>query len=241
MEEADEPSAEIIEFAPVGELPASANADDDDALPPPEVVTVGEVSMPADLYAVSSTRRRGTLRRWSADFRCCSSIRDSCPPRKWCGRVTRCAASTAPVVSVDRVDSPGARALPVRIAAVAAAFADRRPAGAGRRRERAWEFLGRVRERRSFNATDVAIAAEIQQELEAVRGAAAEVPVSEEVTAEPEVADTETVPAAEDLPAIGDVAEPVAVEMVEPDAEEVVEPVSVEVVEPVEVRRWSTG
>ena len=36
------------------------------------------------------------------------------------------------------------------------------------------EFLGRVTERRSFNATDVAIAAEIQQELESVRQAAAE-------------------------------------------------------------------
>jgi hypothetical protein len=45
MEEADEASAEIIEFAPVGELPASADADAD-ALPPPDVVTVGEVSMP---------------------------------------------------------------------------------------------------------------------------------------------------------------------------------------------------
>ena len=31
------------------------------------------------------------------------------------------------------------------------------------------EFLGRVKEREGFNATDVAIAAEIQQELEAVR------------------------------------------------------------------------
>src|SRR5204862_1525855 len=31
------------------------------------------------------------------------------------------------------------------------------------------EFLGRIKERRNFNATDVAIAAEIQQELEAVR------------------------------------------------------------------------
>jgi hypothetical protein len=59
------------------------------------------------------------------------------------------------------------------------------------------EFLGRVRERRSFNATDVAIAAEIQQELEAVRGAAAVAPMAEEVTAEPEAADTETVPAAQ--------------------------------------------
>jgi hypothetical protein len=98
------------------------------------------------------------------------------------------------------------------------------------------QFLGRVRERRSFNATDVAIAAEIQQELEAVRGAAAMVPVAEEVTAEPEAADTETVPAAEDLRAVGDVAEPVAVEMVEPEAEEAVEQDSVEAVEPVAMK-----
>ena len=78
------------------------------------------------------------------------------------------------------------------------------------------EFLGRVKERRNFNATDVAIAAEIQQELEAVRGAVAAAPMPAEVTVEPEAADTEAVPAArQDLPAIGEVAEPVAIEVVE--------------------------
>src|SRR6185436_1719352 len=41
------------------------------------------------------------------------------------------------------------------------------------------EFLGRVKERRSFNATDVAIAAEIQQELDSVRRIAASVPLLE--------------------------------------------------------------
>ena len=59
------------------------------------------------------------------------------------------------------------------------------------------EFLGRVRARQAFNATDVAIAAEIQQELEALRRAANIAPVAprvemlaeyEQVDAEPESA-----------------------------------------------------
>jgi hypothetical protein len=47
------------------------------------------------------------------------------------------------------------------------------------------QFLGRVRERRSFNATDVAIAAEIQQELEAVAWRCGHGAGGEEVTQNP--------------------------------------------------------
>ena len=66
---ADEAGAEIIEFAPVGEMPAGANADDG-ALPPPDVVTVGEVSMPADLFAVLVDEAEGSSRRRSTtEFR----------------------------------------------------------------------------------------------------------------------------------------------------------------------------
>ena len=233
MEEADEPSAEIIEFAPVGELPASADADDD-ALPPPDVVTVGEVSMPAELYAVIVDEAQGHLAALERELSLLQFDPRQLPSAEMvrashtlCGihraggfplialtaqALERCLLALQPLPPPLPTD-----ALP--------ALAD---AVSGLR-----EFLGRVKERRSFNATDVAIAAEIQQELEAVRGAAAVAPMSAEVTAEPEAADTETVPAEQDLPAIGDVAEPVAVEMVEPDAEEAVEPVSVEVVEPV--------
>jgi hypothetical protein len=60
----------------------------DDALPPPDVVTVGEVSMPAELYAVIVDA--GYLAALDANFRCCSSIHDSCHPRKWCERAIRC-------------------------------------------------------------------------------------------------------------------------------------------------------
>ena len=43
--------AEIIEFAPVGEMPAGAEAGGDAPLPP-DIVNVGDVAMPAELFAV---------------------------------------------------------------------------------------------------------------------------------------------------------------------------------------------
>jgi chemosensory pili system protein ChpA (sensor histidine kinase/response regulator) len=118
------------------------------------------------------------------------------------------------------------------------------------------EFLVRVTERRSFNATDVAIAAEIQQELESVRQAAAEsaaavdeLPVvempAEEITPEPVAfaaapADavlpvTEEPIAAPDaesvVPAIAQSIEPEVVESVLPAIAETIEPEAAEGVE----------
>ena len=62
------------------------------------------------------------------------------------------------------------------------------------------EFLGRVKERRSFNATDVAIAAEIQQELDAVRQMASSLPMREtRLPPEIALADAELPTPAEDV------------------------------------------
>ncbi|MET0683604.1 MAG: Hpt domain-containing protein [Casimicrobiaceae bacterium] len=232
MEAADELSAEIIEFAPVGEMPAGADAGDD-ATPPPDVVMVGEVSMPAELYAVVVDEAQGHLATLERELSLLQFDPRQLPSAEMvrashtlCG-IHRAGGFPLIALTAQALERCLLVLQPLQPPLPADALPALADAVSGLR-----EFLGRVKERRNFNATDVAIAAEIQQELEAVRGAVAAAPMPAEVTVEPEAGDTKTVPAEQDLSAIGEVAEPVAVEVVERDVEEVAEPVAAEVVEP---------
>ena len=122
------------------------------------------------LSRFSSTRRRSISRRSGTSSRCCSSIRGNCRPAAMvrashtlCG-IHRAGGFPLIALTAGALEQcllalqPLPPPLPTEaLPALADAIG-----GLG-------EFLARVKERRSFNATDVAIAAEIQQELDAVR------------------------------------------------------------------------
>ena len=195
LEEVDA-DAEIIEFAPVGEMPVGADAGHG-APPPPDIITVGDVAVPAELFAVLvdeaqvhlatlahelsllqfDSRQLPSAEMVRASHTLCGIHRAGGFPliALTAGSLEQCLLALQPLAAPLPTE-----ALPALADAVG---------GLG-------EFLGRVRERRSFNATDVAIAAEIQQELEAVRRKAAMappapdtgLPVIDVVDAEPEAA-----------------------------------------------------
>jgi chemosensory pili system protein ChpA (sensor histidine kinase/response regulator) len=173
-EEDEDAGAEIIEFTPVGEMPAGAMADDG-VLPPPDAVTIGEVSMPADLYAVIVDEARGhlaTLERelslLQLDPRHLPSAEMVRASHTLCG-IHRAGGIPLIALTAKALEQCLVALQPLPAPLPADALPALADAVAGLR-----EFLVRVIERRTFNATDVAIAAEIQQELESVRQAAAE-------------------------------------------------------------------
>jgi len=178
IEDADA-GAEIIEFAPVGEMPAGSQVGGA-APPPPDIVNVGDVAMPAELFAVlvdEAEAHLATLRHELSllqfDTRQAPSEEMVRASHTLCG-IHR--ASGFPLIAL----TAGAleqcvlalQPLPVPLPTEALPALSDAIGGLG-------EFLGRVKERRSFNATDVAIAAEIQQELDSVRRIAASVPLLE--------------------------------------------------------------
>jgi len=159
----------VIEFAPFGALPAAADAGE--AMPAPaDVVSVGDVAIPAELYAVlvdeAQVHLAALLHELSllqmdprhapsegmvrASHTLCGIHRAGGFPliALTAGSLEEC------VVALQRVAPPlPTEALPALADAIG---------GLG-------EFMRRVKERRGFNATDAAIAAEIQQELDFVR------------------------------------------------------------------------
>ena len=240
-EEDDGAGAEIIEFAPVGEMPAGVAADDG-APPPPDVVTIGEVSMPADLYAVIVDEARGHLATLEHELSLLQLDPRHMPSAEMVrASHTLCGIHRAGGIQLIALTAKALeqcllalQPLPPPLPAEALpALAD---AVAGLR-----EFLVRVTERRTFNATDVAIAAEIQQELESVRQAAAEraatVIESPASTAPPA---EEVAPPVAEAPAPEEVALPVIEELIastdaesfEPSVAASVEAASVEPTEP---------
>ena len=88
--------AEIIEFAPVGEMPAGSRCRRRRCRRRPMSSTSATWRFPRTLFAVLVDEAQVISRRSSTSSRCCSSIRGKCRPRRWCARVTRCAASIAP-------------------------------------------------------------------------------------------------------------------------------------------------
>ena len=236
-EEGDEAGAEIIEFAPVGEMPAGAIADDG-APPPPDIVTIGEVSMPADLFAVLVEEAGGHLAAldhgislMQFDPRQLPSAEMVRASHTLCG-IHRAGGFPLIALTAQALERCLLALQPLSAPLPTEALPALADAVGGLR-----EFLGRVKEKRSFNATDVAIAAEIQQELETVRQTAATLPAVAEAVGL-ERADAETAPATVAIaePAVVDVAEPVwraaVVDVSEVEAEERVEPVASEISAP---------
>ena len=167
-EEAEADSG-VIEFAPVGEMLAAANAGE--AVPvTADVVIVGDVAIPAELYAVLVDEAQVHLAALSHELSLLQMDPRHSPSEEMvrashtlCGihraggfpLVALTAGSLEQcLVALQRVSMPlPTEALPALADAIR---------GIG-------EFMRRVKERRGFNATDAAIAAEIQQELDAVR------------------------------------------------------------------------
>jgi chemosensory pili system protein ChpA (sensor histidine kinase/response regulator) len=214
--------AEIIEFAPVGEMPAYAGAGDTIAAPP-DVVTVGDVAIPADLYAVLVDEAQVHLATLMQEL----TLLQMDPRQPPSGAMVRAShtlcgihrAGGFPLIALTAGSLEqcllALQPLPLPTEALPA-LADA-VGGLG-------EFLRRVKERRGFNATDAAIAAEIQEELDAVRQMVTPPPVVSDVGAlgvEPpqiEFVDAELETPAAEAPAPADVEREPEVELeVEPE------------------------
>ena len=223
--------AEVIEFAPVGEIPAGADSAEAIAATP-DVVTVGDVAIPAELYAVLVDEARVHLATLLHELSLLQMDPRHVPSEAMvrashtlCGihraggfpLIALTAGSLEQCLLALQSSPPPlpTEALPALADAIG---------GLG-------EFLRRVNERRSFNATDAAIAAEIQQELDTVRQLVTPPPADEapelpEVEEEPtleappvmqEAAPVEPVPEPEEAepglePAMAEEAAPIAIE-----------------------------
>ena len=149
---------------------------------PPDVVVVGDVRIPADLYAVLVDEAQSRLATLTHELSLLQFDPQALPSavmvrasHTLCGihrtgglpliALTAGALEQA-LLALQQGPAPmPVEALPALTDAVGVLA----------------EFLGRVRARQAFNATDVAIAAEIQQELEALRRAASVAPVAPEI------------------------------------------------------------
>ncbi len=186
MDSGEDVGTEIIEFAPTGAMPAGANADAE-APAPPDVIAVGEARIPAGLFPVlveEAQTHLATLRHELSLLQFDSGLVPSeamvRASHTLCG-IHRAGglpliASTAgaleqALLALQQLRSPmPVVALPTLADAVG---------GLG-------EFIARVKARDGFNAMDEAIAAEIRQELEAVRKSANIVPVAPDIEVLPE-------------------------------------------------------
>ena len=181
VDDGEEGSAEIIEFAPIGAIPAGADADAGIA-PPPDVIAIGDVSIPTDLFAIlvdEAQTRLATLRQGLSLLQFDPGLLPSeamvRASHTLCG-IHRSGglpliASTAgaleqALLALQQQPAPmPGEALPTLADAVGVLG----------------ELIGRVQARDAFNDTDVAIAAEIQQELESLRRAARIAPAAQDV------------------------------------------------------------
>ena len=176
-----EDDTEIIEFAPVGEMPAAAMAV---AVPPPEVVRIGDVALSVDLYNVLVDEAQTHLATLELELSLLQFDPAQLPsPTMVRASHTLCGihrtgglpliASTAKSLEqclLVMQQATGPRpdaALPTLANAIR-----------GLR-----EFVGGVKARRSFDTADAASAADIQRELDILRQAA---------SVEPAVSDAET-------------------------------------------------
>ena len=177
-EEDEEAGAEIIEFAPVGEMPAGAMRTTARRRRPTSSRSATCRCRPNSTRS-SSTRRAVISRRSTASFAAAIRSATGAVRRNGAGEPYALRHPSGRWLPADCADGPGTGALSDRAAAAAVPLADGGAAGARRCRGRA-SGIPRARqvERRSFNATDVAIAAEIQQELEAVRQSALAAPAA---------------------------------------------------------------
>jgi len=173
-----EASSDLIEFVPVGEVAAGARGADEIQLPPAEI-SVGDITLSADLYGVlvdEAATHLATLEHELAVLQSDPQQLPSAPmiraSHTLCG-IHRASgmplvASTAKSLEqcMSALQQAGGplpeAALPVLAAAVS-----------GLR-----ELLGRVRTRVGFGAVEASRAAEIQQELEGLRQAAIARPVA---------------------------------------------------------------
>jgi chemosensory pili system protein ChpA (sensor histidine kinase/response regulator) len=221
--------ADVIEFAPKGDVPAAAAMEPDAAaFAPPEAITIGDLSLSQELYAVLvdeadahlATLAHGlsVLQFDTAALPSAAMVRAS---HTLCG-IHR--TSGLPLIALT------AKALEQCLLALQQAAGPRPeptlPILAGAV-QGLGEFVGRVKARAAFNATDSANAAEIQLELEALRSAAivAIAPLDAELQAAREFADGESAVPESPAPPPGPVS-PLVGARVAPSVEPVAPPVA---------------
>ena len=234
VDEGEEAGAEIIEFAPVGAMPAGADADAE-VPAAPDVVVVGDVRIPADLYAVLVEEAQNRLATLAHELSLLQHDPKALPSavmvrasHTLCG-IHRTGAlplialtagaleQTLLVLQQMPAPMPG-DALPALADAVS---------GIGK-------FLGRVRARQAFDATDMAIAAEIQQELEAVRRVASIAPVAPEIEILAEYEQAAAEPELAGVPSAPPEATPISVEASLPPASDIPPPAETPVAPPLQ-------
>ncbi len=179
-DDGEDAGAEIIEFAPVGAMPSGEVAGDEFQESPD--VLVGDVRIPADLYAVLVDEAQNRLATLTQELSLLQLDPNALPSalmvrasHTLCG-IHRTGGLPLIALTAGALEQTllALQQMPVPMPGDALPALADAVGGIG-------GFLGRVKARQAFDAKDVAIAAEIQQELEALRRVASLAPAAPQV------------------------------------------------------------